>query len=132
MASRNNRLMCRPISRKGIRYNFAWAACHLSIEMSERAPLKSVTKIQCPKLWNGKTNKKKKNCQPQGMKDYDTCLCIYESVGRLRQYTMGEGMQCHTAMFACNRFHKTFSVTDMLGQATISSLLIKNQINNAL
>ena len=54
--------MCRTISLKGIRYYFAWAACRLSTENGELASLKSVMN--------------------QGMKDHDTCVCIFnESVG---------------------------------------------------
>ena len=64
--------------------------CRLLTENSELASLKSlksVMKIRRPKIlkWkkkeisvNKNNNNNKKNCQPQRMKDHDTCMCIFD------------------------------------------------------
>ena len=58
---------------------FCLGVCRLSAENSERASLKSVTKIRHPKILHRKKGqlkkkKKQKNCQPQRIK-YTTPAC---------------------------------------------------------
>ena len=95
MASRHNRFDAQISQTDEVL--FCLGVCRRSAENGERASLKSVTKIQHPKMMNRKKKinkkkkknskkkkkkKKKKKCQPQRIKDMTPRVHLDESVGR--------------------------------------------------